>query len=33
MLISFSNATTGNVNTRGTVSTLQRLSWRELVSQ
>jgi type IV pilus assembly protein PilY1 len=33
MLISFSNATTGNVNTRGTVSTLQRLSWRELVTQ
>jgi len=33
MLISFSNATTGNVNTRGTVSTLQRLSWRELVVQ
>ena len=33
MLVSFSNATTGNVNTRGTVSTLQRLSWRELVGQ
>lgn len=33
MLISFDNAKTGNVNTRGTVGVLKRVSWRELVTQ
>ena len=33
MLISFDNATTGSVNTRGTAGALQRQSWRELVAQ
>lgn len=33
MLISFDNASTGNVNTRGAVGVLRRQSWRELVTQ
>lgn len=32
MLISFDNATTGAVNTSGTVGDVERLSWRELVA-
>lgn len=32
MLISFDNASTGSVNTRGTAGTLLRQSWRELVA-
>lgn len=32
MLISFDNATTGSVNTRGTVGSLLRQSWREMVT-
>lgn len=32
MLISFDNASTGSVNTRGTAGALQRQSWRELVA-
>ena len=32
MLISFDNATTGSVNTRGTVGALLRQSWREMVT-
>lgn len=33
MLVSFDNAATGNVNTKGTVGAVQRLSWREWVVQ
>ncbi|TAJ52127.1 MAG: hypothetical protein EPN60_15575 [Nevskiaceae bacterium] len=33
MLISFDNASTGSINTRGTVGALRRQSWRELVPQ
>jgi type IV pilus assembly protein PilY1 len=33
MLISFDNAKTGSVNTRGNIGTLKRVSWRELVNQ
>ena len=33
MLISFDNASTGNVNTRGSVGVLRRQSWREVVGQ
>lgn len=33
MLISFDNASTGSINTRGTVGALRRQSWRELVAQ
>ena len=32
MLISFDNATTGSVNTRGSVGVLRRQSWREMVT-
>ena len=31
MLVSFDNATTGSIDTAGTVGALSRLSWRELV--
>jgi type IV pilus assembly protein PilY1 len=33
MLISFDNAKTGSVNTRGASGSLKRVSWRELVTQ
>ncbi|NGY06279.1 hypothetical protein G7Y85_16015 [Solimonas terrae] len=33
MLISFDNASTGDVGTKGSVGTLERLSWRELLGQ
>ncbi|WP_051361835.1 pilus assembly protein [Solimonas soli] len=33
MLISYDNATLGNVQTAGTTGTLQRLTWRELITQ
>lgn len=33
MLVSFDDATTGTVNTRGTIGEVRRLSWREVVGQ